>query len=259
MNTIHDELRGLVDGHFTKGLAPSDEGRLREHLPVCASCRTAYQAYLAAERLDSKGATPRERLAAALDLPAEVNWPRRRGLRWAVGTLSAVGAVALLLLATSGNPSGPKDGMVARGIGVEAPESLEVAVFRVKGERESVRASDAISPGDELAFAYRNEVGKDFLMIFGIDGAGHVAWYHPAWTDPADNPRAVPITRQVGFKELPEAVRHPLQGTSLTVHALFLDKALDVRAVEARVARGEFTADAEAGEILRTMRFEVRP
>jgi hypothetical protein len=96
-------------------------------------------------------------------------------------------------------------------------------------------------------------------MIFAIDGAGHVAWYHPAWTDPADNPRAVPITKQVGFMELPEAVRHSLQGPSLTVHALFMDKALDVRAVEARAERGEFAADADAGEVLRTMVFEVRP
>ena len=110
-----------------------------------------------------------------------------------------------------------------------------------------------------MAFAYRNEMGKAFLMIFAIDGAGHLAWYHPAWTDPADNPTAVPITKQIGFKELPEAVRHSLQGRSLTVHALFMDKALDVRTVEARAARGEIAADADAGEVLRAMVFEVRP
>jgi hypothetical protein len=138
-------------------------------------------------------------------------------------------------------------------------ESLEIAVFRVKGERESMRVNDEVSPSDELAFAYRNELGKAYLMIFALDGAGQVVWYHPAWTDPADNPRAVPITRQVGFKELPEAVRHPLPGPSLTVHALFMDKALDVRAVEDRVARGDFAAEASAGEVLRTLVFEVRP
>jgi hypothetical protein len=92
-----------------------------------------------------------------------------------------------------------------------------------------------------------------------MDGAGRLVWYHPAWTDPADNPKAVPIGRQVGFKELPEAVRHSLQGSSLTVHALFMDKPLDVRTVEARAGSGEFLADADAGEVLRTMVFEVRP
>jgi hypothetical protein len=257
MSTSHDDLRRLVDGHFTKGLSPANEVRLREHLPACVDCRVAYESYQAAEKLDPKAQAPRERLAAALGVPAQVKWPRRRGVRWAVGTLSAVGALALVLVVTLARD--PKNGMVARGKGVENAESLEVAVFRVKGERESMRVSDVVSAGDELAFAYRNEVGKAYLMIFAIDGAGQLAWYHPAWTDPGANPSAVPITKQVGFKELPEAVRHPLQGTLLTVHALFMDKALDVRAVEARAARGEFSADVEAGEILRTMVFEVRP
>jgi hypothetical protein len=257
MNTSHDDLRRLVDGHFTRGLAPTDEARLRDHLPTCADCRAAYEAYEAAEKLDPKAIEPRERLARALGLSAQVQRPRRRGLRWTIGSLSAVGAAVLLLVVTS--PTHPKDGIASRGNGIENRESLEVAVFRVKGERESMRASDVVSSADELAFAYRNDVGKAFLMIFAIDGAGHVAWYHPAWTDPADNPKALPITKQVGFKELPEAVRHALQGTSLTVHSLFMDKALDVRAVEARVARGEFSADVDAGEVLRSMVFEVRP
>jgi hypothetical protein len=258
MSTSHEDLRRLVDGHFTKGLSPADEARLRDHLPACADCREAYSSYLAAEKLDPKALPPRERLATALGLPSGVK--RRQRMRWGIGALSAAGAMALLFVATSSTSSTNQgNGIAARGKGIENAEALEVAVFRVKGERESMRVHDVISPGDELAFAYRNEVGKAFLMIFAIDGGGHVAWYHPAWTDPAENPRAVPITKQVGFKELPEAVRHSLQGPSLTLHALFMDKALDVRAVEARVARGEFAADAEAGEVLRTMVFEVRP
>jgi hypothetical protein len=254
MSTSHDDLRSLVDGHFSKGLSPASEARLRDHLPECADCRAAYESYQVAEGLDAKAPSPRERLAAALGLPSEVKRPRRRGM--VIGTLSAVGiSLSLLVIAVTQ----PSHGIVSRGKGIENAESLEVAVFRVKGERESMRVNDVVSPRDELAFAYRNEVGKSFLMIFAMDGAGRLVWYHPAWTDPADNPRAVPIGKQVGFKELPEAVRHPLQGTSLTVHALFLDKALDVRAVEARAAHGEFAADTDAGEVLRTMVFEVRP
>ena len=261
MSTSHEDLRSLVDGHFTKGLSPADEARLRGHLPACADCREAYASYLAAERLDPKALPPRERMATALGLPSRVK--HRQHLRWGIGALSAAGAMALLLVATSStsstSSSNPGNGIASRGKSIENAEALEIAVFRVKGERESMRVNDVVSTGDELAFAYRNELGKAFLTIFAIDGGGHVAWYHPAWTDPAENPRAVPITKQVGFKELPEAVRHSLQGTSLTVHALFMDKALDVRAIEARVSHGEFAADAEAGEVLRTMVFEVRP
>jgi hypothetical protein len=258
MSTSHEDLRRLVDGHFTKGLSSADEARLRDHLPACVDCREAYASYLAAEKLDPKALPPRERLATALGLPSGVK--RRQRIRWAIAALSAVGAMALLFVATSSTSSpNPGNGIASRGRGIENAEALEVAVFRVKGERESMRVHDVIFPGDELAFAYRNEVGKAFLMIFAIDGDGHVAWYHPAWTDSAENPMAVPITKQVGFKELPEAVRHSLQGPSLTLHALFMDKALAVRAVEARVAHGEFAAAAEAGEVLRTMVFEVRP
>ena len=260
MSTSHEDLRGmqaLIDGHFARGLAPADEARLRDHLPTCAACRQTYESYQVAERLDPRALPPRERLALALGLPAEVKRSPRRSLRWAVATAAAVGAVALLLVVTTPTPQG--DGMVARGGSLENAESLDVAVFRVQGPRESTRVKDVISPGDELAFAYRNEVDKAFLMIFAVDGTGHVVWYHPAWTDPADNPRAVPITKQVGFKELPEAVRHSLQGPSLTVHALFMDKAIDARTIEARVANGEIKADTNAGELLRTIVLEVRP
>ena len=255
MNTNHDDLRRLVDGHFSKGLSLAGEARLRDHLPACADCREAYESYQAIERLEPKARPPRERLAIALGLPSEVTRPRRRGM--VIGTLSTIGAMALLLMVIT--ITHPNHGIASRGKGIENAESLEVAIFRVKGERESMRVHDVISPGDELAFAYRNEVGKSFLMIFAIDGAGRLVWYHPAWTDPADNPKAVPIGRQVGFKELPEAVRHSLQGSSLTVHALFMDKPLDVRTVEARAGSGEFLADADAGEVLRTIVFEVRP
>jgi len=263
MSTHHEDFRRLVDKHFSKGLSPANEVRLRDHLPACADCREVYEDYLVAEKLDPKAHPPRERLATALGLPSPTKLPRRRAMRWVLGTVSVVGAMALLFIATSSTFSTSSTNLgndiASRGRGIEYAEPLEVAIFRVKGERESTRVNDVVSPEDELAFAYRNEVGKAYLMIFAVDGAGHLAWYHPAWTDPTDNPRAVPIAKQVGFKELPEAVRHPLQGSSLTVHALFMDKALDVRAVEARVARGEFVADDDAGEVLRTMVFEVRP
>jgi hypothetical protein len=257
MSINHDRLRRLVDGHFAKGLSLADEARLRGHLPTCTACREAYASYLVAERLAPKTRTPRERLAVALGLPPDGEYPPRRGFRWAIGTASVAGALALLLVLTTRTQ--PGSGMVSRGKSIDTLESLEVAVFRVKGERESMRVKGQVSRDDQLAFAYRNELGKSFLMIFAIDGAGQTFWYYPAWTDPADNPRAVPITKQVGLKELPEAVRHALRGSSLTVHALFMDKALDARTVEARVAQGEFAADADAGEVLRTLVFEVRP
>ncbi len=132
-------------------------------------------------------------------------------------------------------------------------------MFRIDRHGESTRATSTIAADDELAFAYRNEVGKAFLMIFAVDGQGEILWYHPAWTRASDNPGALPISKQLGFKELPEAVRHRLQGPSLTVYALFMDSPLDVRTVESRVTPHGFLPRADAGELLRTVVLEVRP
>jgi hypothetical protein len=256
MSTNHNHVRSLVDRHFAEGLSLADEARLREHLPGCTACRQAYESYQVAERLDPRAAGPRERLATALGLP-QSKWRRRWGLRCAIVALPAVAAVALLAVVSPPRQTG--NGFSSRGKEIEPVKAPDVAVFRMKGKREAIRVQETIASADELAFAYRNELGKSFLMIFGVDGAGQVLWYHPAWTDPADNPKAVPITRQIGFKELPDAVRHALRGPTLTVHALFMDKALDVRTVEARLAKGGFAADMAAGELLRKTVFEVRP
>jgi len=255
MSTNHETLRELIHGHFGGGLPPADEALLRAHLPVCAECRQLYECHQAAERLDPTAPSPRERLALALGLPSEASRPLRRSLAWTVATLAVASAVALTVMGKTHGDGG----IAPRGSEVEKTEAVDFAVFRINGHGESTRVNNEITADDELAFAYRNEVGKAFLMIFAVDGQNRVRWYHPAWTSSEDNPQALPITKQVGFKELPEAVRHRLQGASLTVYALFMDTALDVRAVESRVAKGAVLAQAEPGEILRTLVFKVRP
>jgi hypothetical protein len=209
-----------------------------------------------AEQLDPKGSNPRARLAFALGLSAASTSPgRRRGSRLGLGLVALAGGAGIVLFLTKG-PTSQND-FVSRGSVTGSPSvDLDVAVFRVKGDRESERVRDRVSARDELAFAYRNERGKAFLMIFAVDAAGRVAWYHPGWTDAASNPKAIAITKQVGFNELPEAVRQPLQGDRIALHALFMDSALDVRSIEARVARAAplaDLADAAAGEIDRKM------
>jgi hypothetical protein len=250
----------LIDAHFAGGLSRSHETRLRAHLPDCPSCREIYDAYLMAEQLDPKGSNPRARLAFALGLPAARGSTRfGRGSRLGLGILALAGAAGIVLFLTRA-PTSQND-FVSRGSLTGSPSlDLDVAVFRVQGDRDSERVRDRVSARDELAFAYRNERGKAFLMIFAVDATGRVAWYHPGWTDAASNPTAIPITRQVGFKELPEAVRQPLQGDRIVLHALFMDSAVDVRSIEERVARAAplaDVADAAAGEIDRKLLLAV--
>jgi hypothetical protein len=262
MNPSERSYRRLIDAHFVAGLPRPQEIRLRAHLLDCPSCRETYQAYRMAEQLDPSGSHPRVRLAAALGLPRAIaSAGLLRGSRWSLGILALAGVAGLVLFLTRTPAS--RDDFVARGSVTGTPSAdLDVAVFRVSGDRKSERVRDRFSARDELAFAYRNERGKAFLMIFAVDGAGRVAWYYPAWTDLASNPRAIPITAQVGFKELPEAVRQPLQGGRVALHALFMDSALDVRSIEERAARGAplaDMADPAAGEIDRKLVLAVTP
>jgi len=255
MSTNHEAQRRLIHGHFAGGLDPDDEARLRSHLPICAECRREYERHQMAERLDPGAPAPYERLAAALGLSVGQRHPRRKRLAWALASFAVAGAVASFVMVRAHG----EDGISSRGAGIETAAALDLAVFRVDRQGESTRVKDVVAPDDELAFAYRNEVGKSFLMIFAVDSQNRVMWYHPAWTNSADNPQAVAITKQVGFKELPEAVRHPVQGSLLTLYALFLDSPLDVRAVESRMGDGAFAARSESGEVLRSFDLKVRP
>jgi hypothetical protein len=261
MNSEHETLRALVDQHFTVGLPADREARLRAHLPTCPTCRAAYEAYQIAERLDPSAVPARERLARSLGFGADTRG-RTRLSGWRGATLAMVGAAVLLLVVVGPLP-GAGSRPVARGGRVDGAGALEVAAFRIHGGSQSARIEHTVSPDDELAFAYRNEVAKAFLMIFALDGDGRVHWYHPAWTNPADNPKAVPITTQVGFKELPEAIRQPLRGPRLVVYSLFMDQPLDVRTVEARIAAGTaadgFVANPSAGEVLSKVEWDVQP
>jgi hypothetical protein len=130
--------------------------------------------------------------------------------------------------------------MVARGAPPPIQPSLEI--FRVDPS-EPIAPGGHIRRDDELAFAYANPTGFRHLLVFGVDERKHVYWYHPAWTDPAGDPRAVDVPRALAPTELPEAIRHSLEGRELVVHAIFLDDDLSVRGVEECVAKLASAAD----------------
>jgi hypothetical protein len=59
-----------------------------------------------------------------------------------------------------------------------------------------------------------------------------VYWYHPAWSNPAEDPVAISIASGQDLVELKEAVSHEIQGNSLKIYAFFTDEPLSVRSVE---------------------------
>jgi len=185
-------------------------------------------------QMDPRAKTAQERMGAALGLGTH-----RRGARgWPVLALCAAALIAVLAPRLNLHPGGE---FVARGTKEATMPGLRL--FRVDPIEPLARQGANIERGDDLAFAYSNPNGFHHLLVFGVDEHKHVYWYYPAWTDPADDPHGIDIFRTDEAMELPEAIRHPLDGRELVVHAVFLDEDLSVRSVEDRVAQFESPED----------------
>jgi hypothetical protein len=220
----------LVDRHFAGTIAPHDERALRGHLPGCAICRERYERYLVLARFDRSLPSAEERLARGLGL-ARRRPARARAMTLAFGLATAC-AIAVIALRT---PVPDPGQMRARG-GPIAASDPELYIYRIAGGGPARPLLDGVvHAGDELAFGYRNRGGWKRLLVYAVDAAGRVYWYHPGWLDAADSPIAIPIDAVDERRELPEAIAQPLPAGPVRLHAVFLDEGLDVRAVE----RGE--------------------
>jgi hypothetical protein len=129
---------------------------------------------------------------------------------------------------------GPSDEFTARGASIETRPALLVYAMRTAERFPAVEAK--IRAGDDLAFAYTNASGYKHLFVFGVDEHRHVYWYYPAWTSADDDPHGVDVAAGPEVRELPEAIRHELDGRELTIHAVFLDDDTSVKRIEAMLA-----------------------
>lgn len=232
-------VRALIDAHFEARISPDQERALRGHLAGCEKCRGYYERHLIVAAIDPIAPSPRERIAAGLGIaPA-----RHPGRTWPlVGTaLAATLFVTIPLLRA--RPSGE---YTPRGAGPAANAAPAFFVYRVDPAERLVSRTGTLAPTAELAFAYTNPTGFRHLLVFGVDEHKHVYWYYPAWTEPRAIPRAIDIETGSGLFELPQAIRHPLDGRHLTIHAVFTSENHSVRDVEGRVAEAASTNDALA-------------
>jgi hypothetical protein len=154
----------------------------------------------------------------------------------AVLAVCAAAAVAMLLVRPTAHP----EEFAARGAPADADP--QVFVYRVADRGAAGLTSvrlDArgatIGAGDDLAFAYTNPRGYRHLLVFGVDEHRHVQWYYPAWTNAADDPPAFDVGAAETERELPEAIVHDLDGSELTIYAVFLDGETSVTRVEQQV------------------------
>ncbi len=229
--------RRLVDLHFEGRIQPDEERALREHLPGCEACRAYYERHMLLARLDPAGRPMEQRLARGLGLSApRPDNGRKAWLLAGSGALAAAAAAVLFSLVL--RAPDPDDGFSPRGGGTEAP-ATEVRVYALPQGSEAKPVGDAISAHDELAFAYRSRSPYTRLMIFGVDEQNNVYWFHPAYTDPAKDPEAIPIQADGKLHELKEAVGHDYKGKSLRIVALLASQPLRVKHVEAALQQGE--------------------
>ncbi|HVZ72838.1 MAG TPA: hypothetical protein VHJ20_10730 [Polyangia bacterium] len=250
-----------VAAHFAGRSTPAEDRKLFAHAKTCARCRDEYRTYALLEAMEPGGD---ERARARLHrgvFESAAPAPRRRAV--GAGLVLAFGCLALV--ASFGR--GPA-AFRARGGGVQTIEP-SLAIYRVPRDREdptalapdeTQRAGSVVHAGESLAFSYTNPqaVSAGYLMVFGIDAAGRVYWYWPAWNDAALDPASLPIPASDAAIELPEAVRHPLVPGPLTIVGLFTPQPLHVREVETALAKGLPGLQAFEGHIW-TESLEVSP
>lgn len=115
-----------------------DDGAAREHLESCPACRAALESI----EMDRRELRP---------LRLEVERPRRRWLRWAIGGSSLVAAAAALLLFAvfdrGGDRRGPADRVAVKGGG-----ELVVSLVRERGGQID-EAPASFADGDRFKVA----------------------------------------------------------------------------------------------------------
>jgi hypothetical protein len=218
----HDLAKKLILRHFALRISSSDERAMRRHLTACSECRAAYERHLLLASLVPTAASDEQRLANGLGFSAPA---AKQAFALPLGLVATAAAMFALFSYTK------PDELTARGHG-EHERVAQVLAYRVQPGKAAVAVSGSVHRSDELAFAYVNAAGFEKLMIFAVDEHAHVYWYHPAWSSPTDNPRAIDIAKGPELRELPEAIAHQLDGKSLKIHALFTNANLSVRDVE---------------------------
>jgi hypothetical protein len=221
---------------------------LRAHLSGCERCSHRMRR-LGRARAEYAAARPAARFAQRVAATAAA---RREPSRWlqlrrpsVAVTVAAVLAAAIAVLAVQplAAPHEP-DAIRYKGSTVE----LQVYVRR-GAQTRALRAGEALSAGDQLAFAYSLAQPRH-LLLFGIDDAGTISRYFP---DAALAPNAV-LPAGSG-RQLPVGIELDARRGQERLVALFSDAALDEARARAalgaalRQARARGRGVAELGEL----------
>ena len=182
--------------------------------------------------------------------------PSRSPWRVAGPVVLALAASLVLFVVTRPVTSEPQ----ARGGATVADDAWVRLTVHHATPQGFTEVGPTIGANEPLAFAYDDRATPAFthLMVFAVDGRGRVFWYEPAFDDVAQNPTSLPIS--AGAHALEGQTSHALEPGTLTVHAVFSRRPLDVRTVEAAVAKsrpGDRLPLEDTGQHRRTLQVEA--
>jgi len=219
------ELRAIVatlsdPGHEFDGvdLLPSINARIREHSTI--------------------------RVRASEGLVGRIwRWPA--AALFATALVSAAVCLALVRAPVS-HPAEEFRAKTARQTTAASARWAGVQAYRVVGQAGSLspgglrarrpeRLGETLARGDGLLFSYTNLGRQPFanLMIFAVDSAGKVHWFHPGYEHEGMNPRSIGIEKGAAEVPLAELIQDQFPSGPLVMHALFSNQSLQVLEVEA--------------------------
>jgi hypothetical protein len=243
----------LVDAHFAGSISPVRERELRSHLPTCETCRDHYERHLLLSALDPQAKRPQDRLGQGLGLSSA---PKVSKVTPFAMALCAAAALLLALVPLRNNRN---DEFFSRGASTGASDP-KLLSYRIEKGQVAKSLDQVMRAADELAFAYANPGAYEKLMVFAVDEHRHIYWYHPEWTNQADDPHAIPIASGAEVREIPAAVSHTFDGKELTLFAIFTNEDLSVRKVEHMVQRNKSVDDPlPVNGVVKKMHLTVEP
>ena len=281
MSAINHPPRRTLVLYADEALAPRARRHASEHLRRCPVCRREVEGFARVVGL-LETAVPGEEVDLAADIdawspvPATGRPPRLAspgGLPASVArsrpTAWRRGAVAAMLLAILG--SGLRHVMRQRDAGVQARAGVVtdaqrwtgVTPYRIREGQPPTALDITMEPsfarGDALAFSYINGSADPYpyLIIYGVDAAGAVHWFYPAYERAEDNPSSVSIAATHHAIRLPDAVHQDAAPGPYVLHAVFSREPLSIQHAEAAVASGKTAADISAGALEQVMALSV--
>lgn len=233
-------LAAYLEGVLTTAQGESLEGEIarsheaRGELAELRQLRARLAAPLAEEDDFDVSAAVRKGVDAELAAPP-TSPQRGRGAGY-VAAFAACAALAITAYAWKDPPSSESEFRAkAAHAGKDAERWSGIHAFRVRDGAAPQPLDGRLSREDGLLFTYRNEGSAPYryLMIFALDAAGEVRWFHPAYEQAGTDPESIPITVTSGDAVLPAVIHHHPGEGPLELYALFTHGPLRTSSVEA--------------------------